>query len=100
MEITEVKVFPIRKGSDKLKAFVTIVLDGCFIIRDLKVIYGNTGLFVAMPSRKRVDGTYVDVAHPLNGETRQWIERVILDEYARVMSQSKKKETTHKVSTG
>jgi stage V sporulation protein G len=99
MEITEVKVSPIRKSNDKLKAFVTIVLDGCFIIRDLKVIHGNTGLFVAMPSRKRADGTYVDIAHPLDSKTRQWIEQAVLEEYARVVGESQKGEMTGEVST-
>ncbi len=81
MEITEVKVFPVRKGDDKLKAFVTITLDGCFVVRDLKVIQGHTGLFVAMPSRRKQDGTYVDIAHPLNQETREQMEAMILDAY-------------------
>ncbi len=85
MELTEVKVIPVQKGDDKLKAFVTIILDGCFIVRDLKVIQGGNGLFVAMPSRKRMDGTYVDIAHPLNSDTRHWIERIILEEYNRVV---------------
>lgn len=81
MEITEVKVFPVRKGDDKLKAFVTITLDGCFVVRDLKVIQGHTGLFVAMPSRRKQDGNYVDIAHPLNQETREQMEAMILDAY-------------------
>lgn len=85
MDITEVKVFPIRKGDDKLKAFVTLTLDECFIIRDLKVIQGHTGLFVAMPSRRKQDGSYVDIAHPLNQETRDQLERAILEEYERTV---------------
>jgi len=93
MDITEVKVIPVQKGDDKLKAFVTVVLDRCFIIRDLKVIQGDNGLFVAMPSRKRGDGTYVDIAHPLNSDTRQWIESIILDEYARVTREGAEQPT-------
>ena len=83
MEVTEVKVFPLRKPNDKLKAFATIVFDSCFIIRDLKVINGNSGLFVAMPSRKLEDGTYEDIVHPINSETRQKIEQAVLEEYER-----------------
>lgn len=79
MEITEIKVFPVQE--DKLKAYVTIILDNCFIVRDLKVINGNTGLFVAMPSKKKKDGTYKDIAHPLNKETRTQMESEILKAY-------------------
>ncbi len=87
MEITEVKVYPVRKPDDKLKAFVTMILDNCFVIRDMKVIYGNTGLFVAMPSRKKADGTYADIAHPLNTDMRKRMEDLVLEEYKRVMSE-------------
>lgn len=81
MEITEVRVFPVQE--EKLKAYVTITLDGCFVVRDLKVIQGNTGLFVAMPAKRRRDGTFKDIAHPLNQETRDRMERAILAEYER-----------------
>ena len=83
MNVTEVRVFPVKKEDDKLKAFATITLDSCFVIRDLKVIHGNTGLFIAMPSRKKKDGTYADIAHPLNRETRAMIEQAVFDEYRR-----------------
>ncbi|MCC7440193.1 MAG: septation regulator SpoVG [Bdellovibrionales bacterium] len=79
MQITEIKVFPVHE--EKLKAYVTIVLDDCFVVRDLKVINGTSGLFVAMPSKKRKDGTYKDVAHPLNRETREAFEEQILKAY-------------------
>lgn len=79
MKITEIKVFPV--GEDKLKAYVAIVLDDCFVVRDLKIIYGNGGLFVAMPSKRRKDGAFKDIAHPLNQETREKMEREILDAY-------------------
>jgi stage V sporulation protein G len=79
MEITEVRVFPVSE--EKLKAYVTITFDDCFVVRDLKVIHGNSGLFVAMPSKKRKDGTFRDTAHPLNNETRERIESRVLSEY-------------------
>lgn len=79
MDITEIKVFPVNE--EKLKAYVTIILDNCFIVRDLKVINGNTGLFVAMPSKKRKDGAFKDIAHPLNNETRELMEKRILAAY-------------------
>lgn len=81
MEITEVRVFPVSE--EKLKAYVTITLDGCFVIRDLKIIHGTAGLFIAMPAKRRKDGTFKDIAHPLNSETRERIERAILTEYER-----------------
>jgi stage V sporulation protein G len=80
MDITEVKVFPV-KDNDKLKAYASIVFDDCFVIRDLRVISGTMGLFVAMPSRKRKDGSFRDTAHPLNMETRDKIEKSILESY-------------------
>ena len=79
MEITEVRVFPVSE--ERLKAYVTITLDNCFVVRDLKVINGNTGLFVAMPAKRRKDGTFKDIAHPLNSDTRDRMEKVILAEY-------------------
>lgn len=81
MEITEVRVFPVNE--EKLKAYATVTFDDCFVVRDLKVIHGNTGLFVAMPSKKREDGTFKDIAHPLNNEFRSKIEKVVLDCYER-----------------
>lgn len=81
MDITEVRVFPVEE--DRLKGYATITLDGCFLIRDLKIIMGNKGLFVAMPSKKRKDGTYQDLAHPLNRDTRGLIEDKVLGEYHR-----------------
>jgi stage V sporulation protein G len=81
MEITEVRVFPVNE--EKLKAYVTITLDQCFVVRDLKVINGNTGLFIAMPAKRRKDGSFKDIAHPLNSETRDRMEKAILAEYER-----------------
>ena len=79
MEITEVKVFPVDE--EKLKAYITVVLDNCFVVRDLKIISGTAGLFVAMPSKKRKDGSFKDIAHPLNQGTRAVMEKKILDAY-------------------
>ncbi|MBC7693412.1 MAG: septation regulator SpoVG [Methylotenera sp.] len=79
MDITEIKIFPVNE--DKLKAYITIVLDNCFVVRDLKIISGNGGLFVAMPSKRRKDGVFKDIAHPLNQGTRTVMENKILDAY-------------------
>lgn len=86
MEITEVKVFP-AKESGRLKAYATIVFDNSFIVRDLKVIEGDKGFFVSMPSRRRKDGTFRDIVHPLNSDMRQTIEDRIIAEYKKVVEQ-------------
>jgi stage V sporulation protein G len=85
MEITEVKVFPIQE--EKLKAFVSVVFDHCFMINDIKIIQGRDGLFISMPSRKKKNGEFKDVAHPLNNETRRMIEDKVLGEYERVLGE-------------
>jgi stage V sporulation protein G len=79
MEITEVRVFPVE--DEKLKAFVSIILDNCFVISDIKIINGPKGLFISMPSKKRKDGTFRDIAHPLNSETRRMMEDRVLTRY-------------------
>jgi len=83
VNITEVKVHPVDQ--DKLKAYVSIVLDNCFLVSDIKVISGPSGLFVSMPSKRKKTGEFKDVAHPLNRETRQWMEEAILREYERTL---------------
>lgn len=84
MEVTDVRVSLVKE--EKLRAFVTIIIDDCFIVRDLKIISGTNGLFVAMPSRKRKDGTFRDIAHPLNNETRDILETKILAEYEKELN--------------
>ena len=79
MKITEVKIFPVNE--ERLKAYVSITVDACFVVRDLKIIQGHSGLFVAMPSKKRKDGQFRDIAHPLNQETRNMIEDAVFDAY-------------------
>jgi stage V sporulation protein G len=83
MNITDVKVF--LRESNQLKAFVNIVIDDAFIVRNIKVIEGDNGLFVAMPSRRVSSGEYRDIAHPINTETRNQIESVIIEKYKEVL---------------
>lgn len=85
MLVTNVRIFP--REEERLKAFATVTFDNCFIVRDMKVIFGNKGLFVAMPSKKKRDGTFGEVAHPLNAETRAMIETAVLDEYYRALKE-------------
>ncbi|MDZ4676380.1 MAG: septation regulator SpoVG [Oligoflexia bacterium] len=100
MEITEVKVFAVNE--ERLKAYVTITIDACFVVRDLKIINGTNGLFVAMPSKKRKDGQFKDIAHPLNNETREKIENKIFEVYEaelKKMGQTLEQMTIAKSST-
>ena len=83
MEITEVKVFPVNE--EKLKAFVSVVFDRCFMVNDIKIINGREGLFISMPSRRKKNGEFKDVAHPLNNDTRQMLEDRILTEYELIL---------------
>ena len=74
-------------AEERLKAFATITFDNCFVVRDLKIINGNNGLFVAMPSKKRKDGQFKDIAHPLNNDCRNMIETKVLGEYSKMMKE-------------
>lgn len=80
MQITDVRVRKITKDG-KMKAIVSITLDDEFVVHDIKVIEGDKGLFIAMPSKKAADGEYRDIAHPINSFTRDSIQRIILDSY-------------------
>ena len=80
MQITDVRVRKVTKEG-KMKAVVSITLDNEFVVHDIKVIEGEKGLFIAMPSRKAADGEYRDIAHPINSETRERIQSIILEKY-------------------
>jgi stage V sporulation protein G len=95
MEITEVRLT--LRHEERLKAFVSITFDNAFVIRGLKVIEGNTGLFVAMPSRRRKDGEFRDIAHPINNETREMIETAVMGEYRRQLAEEREAGTTGEV---
>ncbi len=84
MTITDVRVRKIAKEG-KMKAIVSVTLDDEFVVHDIKVIEGEKGLFIAMPSRKTADGEYRDIAHPINSETRQQMQDVILQEYEKAI---------------
>ena len=84
MTITDVRVRKIAKDG-KMKAIVSVTLDDEFVVHDIKVIEGEKGLFIAMPSRKTTDGEYRDIAHPINSETRQQMQDVILREYEKAI---------------
>ncbi|MDR2578730.1 MAG: SpoVG family protein [Chitinispirillales bacterium] len=79
MEITEVRIS--LRNEEKLKAFASITLDSCLVVRGLRVINGSNGYFVSMPSKRRRNGMYQDIFHPINNETRKLIEDKVLDAF-------------------
>ena len=87
MTITDVRVRKIRREvEDKLRAVVSITIDGEFVVHDIKVIDGDKGLFIAMPSRKSEGSGFRDIAHPINSETREKLQKIILAKYEEVLS--------------
>ena len=87
MKITDVRVRKVAKEG-KMKAVVSITIDDEFVVHDIKVIEGEKGLFIAMPSRKAVDGEYRDIAHPINSATRDHIQNLILDDYEKALEET------------
>ena len=87
MQITDVRVRKVAKEG-KLKAVVSITMDEEFVVHDIKVIEGEKGLFIAMPSKKAVDGEYREIAHPINSETREKIQSIILENYEKVLEEA------------
>jgi stage V sporulation protein G len=88
MKITEVRIRRTKKAS--VKAYATISLDNCFLVRNIKVIKGLTGVFISFPSKKQSDGTYRNIAFPANAETRRVIEQAVLAEYQKVVAGSER----------
>ena len=86
MQITDVRVRKIA-NEGKMKAIVSVTFDNEFVVHDIKVIEGEKGLFIAMPSRMAADGEYRDIAHPINSQTREEIQQMILDKYESVMAE-------------
>ena len=87
MRITDVRVRKVAKEG-KMKAVVSITLDDDFLVHDINVIEGEKGLFIAMPSRKASDGEYRDIAHPINSETRERIQTIILEQYEKAAAET------------
>ena len=85
MQITDVRIREVEKEG-KMKAVVSITIDEEFVVHDIKIIEGEKGLFIAMPSRKAADGEYRDIAHPINSDTRDRIQKLILEKYQETMA--------------
>ena len=88
MKISDVRIRLVNKEDNKLKAVASITIDDCFVVHDIKVIEGEKGLFIAMPSRKASDGEYRDIAHPINSATRDFIQTMILEKYEETVAES------------
>lgn len=91
MNITDVRVRKVTKEG-KMKAVVSITLDDEFVVHDIKVIDGEKGLFIAMPSKKSADGEYRDIAHPINSDTRDKIQQIILEKYEQALAEAEVEE--------
>jgi len=88
INISDIRIRIVKKDDNKLKAVASLTIDECFAIHDIKIIEGNQGLFIAMPSRKTPDGTFKDIVHPLNTETREKIRDLILAEYEKALQEA------------
>ncbi len=93
MEITDIRIKKVNTEG-KLKAYVTVTFDDCFVVHNLKIISGKAGTFIAMPSRRTKTGEYKDIAHPINSAFRQSIQTRIIDEYNRIKDQAGGEETS------
>ncbi|SDY57010.1 stage V sporulation protein G [Proteiniborus ethanoligenes] len=86
MKVTDVRVRKVN-NEGKMKAIVSVTFDEEFVVHDIKIIEGQNGLFIAMPSRKMADGEFRDIAHPINSETRNAIQKAVFEEYEKAMSE-------------
>ena len=85
LNITDIRIRLVKKEDSKLKAVASMTIDGCFVVHDIKVVEGNNGCFVPMPSRKTPEGEFKDIAHPIDTETRQQIDTSILAAYEKAL---------------
>lgn len=92
MQITDIRVRVVSKDS-KMKAVVSVTFDNAFVVHDIKVIEGEKGLFIAMPSKKTPDGEYRDIAHPIHGEMRAMLQEAILEEFRKVLSEQPEEQS-------
>ncbi|MEZ0536581.1 septation regulator SpoVG [Caldicellulosiruptoraceae bacterium PP1] len=85
MQVTDVRIRRLSNDG-KMRAVVSVTFDNCFVVHDIKVIEGQNGLFIAMPSRKTPEGEFKDIAHPINQETREIVQKAVLEKYEAVLS--------------
>lgn len=87
MEISDVRIRLVSQDGGKLKAVASLTIDKCFAVHDIKIVSGEGGDFVAMPSRKTPDGDYKDIVHPINTETRELFKQTVLDAYKKALEE-------------
>ncbi len=92
MQITDIRIRVVSKDS-KMKAVVSVTFDNAFVVHDIKVIEGEKGLFIAMPSKKTPDGEYRDIAHPIHGEMRSMLQDAILEEFQKVLEEQREEQS-------
>ena len=92
MQITDIRIRVVSKDS-KMKAVVSVTFDNAFVVHDIKVIEGEKGLFIAMPSKKTPDGEYRDIAHPIHGEMRSMLQDAILEEFQKVLEKQREEQS-------
>lgn len=88
MKISDIRIRIVKKDDNKLKAVASLTIEDCFAVHDIKIIEGNQGLFIAMPSRKTPDGSFKDIVHPLDTKTREEISGLILAEYDKALKEA------------
>ena len=88
MKISDIRVRLVKKDDSKLKGFASMTIDDCFVVHEIKIIENDQGYYVSMPSRKKPDGGYKDVAHPINTETREQIQTAILAEFEKAQKEA------------
>ena len=93
MEIGDIRIREVRRTDGRLRAVASITIDDCFVVHDIKIFERGGEYFVAMPSRKTSEGDFKDVAHPLNSETREYIQNKILQRYREMLAQKTETET-------
>ena len=87
MKFTDVRIRKVEKEDNKLRAIASVTIEECFVVHDIKVIEGNEGIFISMPSRKTPDGEYKDIVHPINTPTREMIRDAVLEEYKKALAE-------------
>ncbi|MDD4211167.1 MAG: septation regulator SpoVG [Clostridia bacterium] len=92
LNITDIRIRLVKKEDSKLKAVASMTIDGCFVVHDIKIVEGNNGCFVPMPSRKTPEGEFKDIAHPIDTATRQQIDTSILAAYEKVIREEQDHE--------
>ena len=88
MKITDIRIREVHRSEGNLRAVASVTFDDCFVVHDIKIFERDDRRYIAMPSRRTIEGEFKDVAHPLNTETREWMQALILDEYGKLKAET------------